>query len=213
MKVGIKRPSPALVIAFVALIIALTGTAFAAIAPNSVSSRQIKPRAVTNAKIANDAVNSAKVRKRTLVGSDFNLAAFGTVPEAVSSKTAANTTTVGGHAAVCPPATTLIRGTCYDNAPAGPVLGIKAAADACAARGGFLPTPMEAQSIRQAIFLGDGTGANSVYTDSYAANTVGIAYGMTVVNNTSADFKLNENQITKEITAVYHYVCAYRLVR
>lgn len=213
MKVGIKRPSPALVIAFVALIVTLTGTAFAAIAPNSVSSRQLKPRAVTNAKIANDAVTGVKVRKRTLVGSDFNMGAIGTIPEVVSSKTAVNANTVGNHAAVCPGGTTLIRGTCYDNVPAGPVLGIKAATDACAQKGGFLPTPMEAQSIRQAIFLGDGIGSNSVYTDSYAANTVGIAYGMTVVNNNSADFKPNEDEKTKVVIAFYHYVCAYRLVR
>ena len=213
MKVGIKRPSPALVIAFVALIVALTGTAFSAIAPKSVSSRQLKPRAVTTKKIANNAVTSAKVRRNTLSGSDFNLAALGTVPEVVSAQAAANANTVGGHGAACPGGTTLIRGTCYDNVPAGPILGIKAASDACAQRGGFLPTPMEAQSIRQAIFLGNGVGPNSVYTDSYAANTVGIAYGMTVVNNTSADFRLNEDEETKAIIGFYHYVCAYRLVR
>jgi hypothetical protein len=213
MKVGIRRPSPATVIASIAVVIALTGTAIAAVAPKSVGTRHIKPRAVTTAKIANDAVNSEKVKKKTLVGSDFKISAFGVVPQVERSSSAVNANTVNGHSAACPGGTTLVRGTCYDSAPKGPILGIKAAADACANDGGLLPTPMEAQSIRQAVFLGDGTGANSVYTDSYHGNTVGDDFGMIVVNNNSTDFALNEDKVTKEIIGLFHYVCAYRLVR
>ena len=38
MNLGIKRPRPAMVIAVIALIIALTGTAFAALGKNTVGS-------------------------------------------------------------------------------------------------------------------------------------------------------------------------------
>ena len=167
MKVGMKRPSPAIVISVIAVIVTLTGTAYAALAPHSVSSRQLKPRAVTNAKFAESAVTGPQVAKTTLDGKDFNLSNFETVPAATSAGSAANSTLVTGHPAACPGGTILIRGSCYDSAPLGPVLGVKAAAEACAARGGFLPSPAEALSLRGAISLGDGTGTNSVFTDSY----------------------------------------------
>jgi hypothetical protein len=69
-----RRPSPALVVASFALLVALTGTSFAAVgalAPNSVGTRQLRPNSVTTAKIKNGAVNSAKVANRSLLRSDF----------------------------------------------------------------------------------------------------------------------------------------------
>jgi hypothetical protein len=68
------RPSPAMVVACIALLVALTGTSFAAVgalAPNSVGTLQLKPNAVTNTKIKNNAVNSSKVANRSLLRSDF----------------------------------------------------------------------------------------------------------------------------------------------
>lgn len=211
MKVGIKRPSPAIVISVIALIVALTGTAYAALAPHSVGPRQIKPRAVTGAKFADGAVTGNHVAKNTLDGRNFKLSELGTVPRATSAQAAANALTVNGHPAACDSGTILIRGTCYDSAPQGPILGVKAAADVCAARGGFLPSPMEALAIRGAVSLGDGTGTNSVFTDSIAANTVGVNYGTTVVNNSGAQFVQLEND-KKEVIANYNYVCAFELV-
>src|SRR5512133_308994 len=69
-----RRPSPAMVVACIALLVALTGTSFAAVgalAPNSVGTLQLKPNAVTNTKIKNNAVNSSKVANRSLLRSDF----------------------------------------------------------------------------------------------------------------------------------------------
>ncbi len=69
-----RRPSPALVVSCVALLVALTGTSVAAVnalAPNSVGALQLRPNAVTNAKIKNNAVNSSKVANRSLLRSDF----------------------------------------------------------------------------------------------------------------------------------------------
>jgi hypothetical protein len=79
------RPSPAMVIACTALLIALTGTSIAAVEvtlprnsvgslqlkTNAVTSAKIKNGAVTNPKIANNAVNSAKVQNGTLASADF----------------------------------------------------------------------------------------------------------------------------------------------
>ena len=211
MKVGMKRPSPAIVISVIAVIVTLTGTAYAALAPHSVSSRQLKPRAVTNAKLADSAVTGPQVAKTTVDGKDFNLSNFETVPAATSAGSAANSTLVTGHPAACPGGTILIRGSCYDSAPLGPVLGVKAAAEACAARGGFLPSPAEALSLRGAISLGDGTGTNSVFTDSFYKDTNGVKEATTVVNDSGAEYERLENESKEEI-AVFHYICAYRLV-
>jgi hypothetical protein len=68
------RPSPAMVVACIALLVALTGTSFAAVnalAPNSVGPAQLRTGAVTNVKLRNNAVTSVKVANRSLLRSDF----------------------------------------------------------------------------------------------------------------------------------------------
>jgi hypothetical protein len=57
------RPSPALIVAFVALFAAMGGFGYAAVKmkPNSVKSKNIKDSAVTTAKIANGAVTTPKL--------------------------------------------------------------------------------------------------------------------------------------------------------
>jgi hypothetical protein len=68
------RPSPAMVVACVALTVALGGTSVAAVEQlrrNSVGSAQLRAGAVTNPKIRNNAVTSAKVRNRSLLRADF----------------------------------------------------------------------------------------------------------------------------------------------
>ena len=78
------RPSPAMVVACIALLVALGGTSVAAVtalAPNSVGTAQLKSNAVTAAKIRNNnvtgadiapnAVTSADVRNGSLSRDDF----------------------------------------------------------------------------------------------------------------------------------------------
>jgi hypothetical protein len=206
MEIRIGRPSPALVIAVIALIAALTGTAWAALGKNSVGSRQLKAKSVTSGKIANNAVTSAKVANGSLTGQDINVGALGTVPNATDAKSAGNSNTVGGHSASCPSATVLIRGVCYDAASNDLVSSIKVAADACAAKGGYLPTPMALYSTRGVINLGTGVGSDHQYTDSYYANTNGGEYSTIVVDGTGA-------MTEQAITTPAKFVCAYPLVR
>lgn len=67
-----RRPSPSMVVAFVALTAALSGTSYAALAAkNSVGSAQIRPKAVKNSDLASNAVTSAKVKNRSLRAVDF----------------------------------------------------------------------------------------------------------------------------------------------
>ena len=70
-----RRPSPAMVVACIALLVALGGTSIAAVSQlvprNSVGAAQLQFGAVTNAKIRENAVNSAKVANRSLLRADF----------------------------------------------------------------------------------------------------------------------------------------------
>jgi hypothetical protein len=196
-----------MVIAVIALIAALSGTAYAALGKNSVGSRQLKAKAVTTGKLADNAVNSAKVAKGSLTGADINVDALGTVPSATSATSAGNANTVGGHSASCPGGTTLIRGVCFDSTSNGPVNGVKAAADACAAKGGYLPTPMALYSVRQVINLGTGVGSDHQFTDSYYSLAgSGSNYETIVIDGTGKISELEVDQASR-------YICAYALVR
>src|SRR4051794_37897786 len=117
------RPSPAMAVAVIGVILALTGNAVAVsqLGKNSVGTRQLKSKSVTTGKLANNAVNGAKVAKGSLTGSDINISALGVVPAAVSATHALSAEFLGGHAAVCPVGTTLIRGICFDSASNPPV--------------------------------------------------------------------------------------------
>ena len=69
----LRRPSPALVIACLALFVALGGTGYAAfkLPKNTVGTKQLKKNAVHNSDIAKNAVTGSKVKDGTLGSSDF----------------------------------------------------------------------------------------------------------------------------------------------
>ncbi len=74
--ISLRRPSPALVVACVALGVALGGTSYATVLNvprNSVGAPELKTGAVTAKKLAANAVTSAKVQNRSLLRADFRL--------------------------------------------------------------------------------------------------------------------------------------------
>jgi hypothetical protein len=191
-----------MIIAIIALIASLSGSAYAAqLGKNTIGPRQLKAKAVTFQKISNNAVNGNKVANGSLTGQDIDLDALGTVPSADSAAHAGNAHTVGGHAAACPPGTLLVRGVCFEPVPSPPATSVQNAADICGARGGFLPGPLEAYSARTVVNLGSG-----VYTDTYYANTAGVNYRTIVVNAAGA---MTEQAFDQDAP----FVCAYQLVR
>jgi hypothetical protein len=80
----IGKPSPAMVVAVMALVMASVGTGIAALKlpANSVGTKQIRKNAVKTKEIAKNAVTTAKVKKQTLTGADINLNKLGVVPNA-----------------------------------------------------------------------------------------------------------------------------------
>lgn len=75
-----RRPSPAVVIACVALFVALGGTGYAAV---KINGKNLK----------NGSVTGAKLKKNTLTGRQINESKLGTVPKAALATTATSATT------------------------------------------------------------------------------------------------------------------------
>jgi hypothetical protein len=192
-----------MIVAIIALIASLGGSAYAAgkLGKNSVGSRQLKRQAVKTSDLANNSVNGRKVANKSLTGDDIDLGNLGTVPSASSAAQASNANTVGGHGAACPGGTTLIRGICFDSAPNPAASSLTDAADACASKGGYLPTVAELYSTRNILNLGSG-----LFVDAYHGNTAGSIYTTIVVDSSGT---ISEHD--PEVPAAY--ICAYPLVR
>jgi hypothetical protein len=108
-----RLPSPALVIAFIALFAALSGAAIGLPGKNSVDKNDIRKgavrgktiakNAVTTSKIKANAVRSSDVRNDALTGDDVNEGSLGKVPSATnadsadSADTAANATGIADN--------------------------------------------------------------------------------------------------------------------
>ena len=91
------RPSPALVVAVIALIVALGGTGYAAITlpSNSVGKKQLKKGSVWSSKIRRNAVTGLKVKPDTLTGGDIKESTLGKVPAARQADVADRATSAG----------------------------------------------------------------------------------------------------------------------
>jgi hypothetical protein len=110
-----RRPSPSMVVAFIALCVALAGTATALpgrarvkaddisraavrsthIKSRAVQSKHIKSRAVTRSKIAKRAVSSNEVGQDALTGTNIVESSLGTVPAASNATNATNAGNAG----------------------------------------------------------------------------------------------------------------------
>jgi hypothetical protein len=88
----VSRPSPALVISLIALIVAMGGTSYAALRlpAGSVGPRQLVNGAVSTAKIKKGAVNGSKVAPDSLTGADINVGTLGTVLSATNASHASS---------------------------------------------------------------------------------------------------------------------------
>lgn len=70
----LRRPTPAMVVAMTALLVALGGTGIAAVSilpPNSVGVPQLKEHAVVQTKISHGAIDSVLVKNGSLLAADF----------------------------------------------------------------------------------------------------------------------------------------------
>jgi hypothetical protein len=96
------RVSPSMAVAFIALLLALSGASYAAVKlpARSVGARELKPKAVTRAAIKANAVDGSKVAADALTGSDIKESSLGQVPSAAAAASAASSTHAGAAAAL-----------------------------------------------------------------------------------------------------------------
>lgn len=112
------RPSPALVVATIALIVALGGTSYAAfiVPKNSVGTRQLKNDAVTTKKIKNGSVTGSKMNLSGVVAPHAADARYASTAGSATTAGYARSATNAGHAANADSATNAINATYADNA-------------------------------------------------------------------------------------------------
>jgi hypothetical protein len=101
-----RKPSPAMAIAFVALLAALSGTAIALpgsntvnsgdIKNNTIRSKDIRNGTVSGKDIKNGSVKSADVGNDSLTGTDINEGTLGEVPSANHANSAGTADALGG---------------------------------------------------------------------------------------------------------------------
>jgi hypothetical protein len=176
-----RLPSPAMVVALLALVAGFSGGAWAAksgkLGKNVVGTGQLKANAVTNPKIAADAVNSAKIQAGGITLADLSPCAAGTTP---------------------------IDGYCADAAPR-TADDWEAAGQTCGAAGGRLPTPGELLSLAAKPGISLGIVASS--TDNWSSSLYedSGAFEATTLDDTGARAGLAPN-VLRPFTCVYERV-------
>jgi hypothetical protein len=165
---GKRLPSPALVVAALALFVALGGTVYAA-KRAKLDGRAIKVKSIpgNRVKLHSIAANRLKPgvltpgREGKIVGAEIDLLSLGQVPSAAHAETAdtaqsavdaetaqnavnaVNASTVNGHSAGCLPGTQQFAGACWQLSSNETALSAPAAAASCATQGGTLPDPLQ----------------------------------------------------------------------
>jgi hypothetical protein len=96
----IRRPSPSMVVALIALLVALAGTGYAAVhlprgsvgakqlKKNAVTKAKIRESAVTQGKIHKDAITGIKIKNHSILGKDIRIKSVSKVPSAAVADTA-----------------------------------------------------------------------------------------------------------------------------
>jgi hypothetical protein len=148
---GWRRPSPALVIACLALFVALGGTVLAA---KKIDGRTIRVKSLPGNRLKVGSVPGNRIAPRSLKGAQIKVGTLGAVPSAAHAATAdtarhaqtataadhaADATTINGHAVGCTAGRREYAGACWDLQPSSTAVNAYEAAEACAARGGHLP--------------------------------------------------------------------------
>jgi hypothetical protein len=154
MRKLIRRPSPAMIVALIALFVALGGTGYAvtALPKNSVGEKQLRKAAITSQKIRANAVRSGDIANSTIVGRDLRAGTLGqreiaesklgTVPRASIADTFAGLTPDQFLARLglqCPAGTVATYSACFEDSPR-PATSWTLAVLTCKNAGRRLPT-------------------------------------------------------------------------
>lgn len=196
----LRHPSPALLVALLALFAALGGGVYAIgkgkkingakIKVKSIPGNRLKPGSVPGNRLAPGTLSGTSLAPSSITGKQINEATLGPVPNAVhaekadsatdaetalNSVNAVNATTVNGHNAGCAVGTQFFAGACWQSS-ANLAATAPEAAVACASQGGALPEALQLVAFSKQVTLegpewsGDLTNFSGL--DVYDAVTV-----------------------------------------
>ncbi|HEX3242731.1 MAG TPA: hypothetical protein VHQ97_06600 [Solirubrobacterales bacterium] len=214
MKQQSWRPSPAMLISLLALLLALGGTVYAA---NRINGRTIRARSIPGNRLRLRSVPANRLRPGVLgrqitgplTGADIDEGSLGTVPSAVHAQSAdtarsaidaetalnavnaVNAQTVNGFGAGCASGSRLFAGACWDASPSTAATAPAAAID-CAARGGALPEALQLAAFagQEGVSLDEGGEWSSDIAIFSGPDTYGVA---TVSTDGKVDSVLSTN--------------------
>jgi hypothetical protein len=171
-----KLPSPALVVAALALFVALGGTVYAAkkakldgraIRVKSIPGNRVKPHSIAANRLKPNVLAGLGGHDGKITGAEIDLLSLGQVPSAAHAETAdtaqsavdaetalnavnaVNATNVNGHTAGCAPGTQQFAGACWQLSSSETALSAPAAAASCATQGGALPEALQLATFAQ----------------------------------------------------------------
>lgn len=204
MSRGIRRQAPALIIAGLALVAALSGTVYAAAKINgktikvkSLPGNRLAMGSVPGNRLKPGAIRGSQLAPGSITGIQIDMSALGQVPSAAHADkaqsaqeattaqdaiNAENAKTVNGYGAGCKSGTQPFAGACWQSDASGSALTAPAAAAACASQGGELPDALSLVAFSQepGVILAEGDEwsgdpTNISGPDTYAVFTVGIS--------------------------------------
>ena len=197
----IRRQAPALAVAFVALLIALGGTVFAAskidghsVKVGSLPGNRVVTGSLPANRLAPGTIPASRLAPGSLTGKQIDAASLGQVPSATHAEqadsareagnaryaaAAGDAASVNGHVAGCRAGTRAFAGACWEVAFSTATATAPQAAAACAERGGELPQPLALVAFagQPAIAIsaeGEWTGDISTFVgpNTYGTTTV-----------------------------------------
>jgi hypothetical protein len=187
MRRGIRLPSPALVVAGLALFVALGGTVYAAkkkaridgkaVKVKSLPGNRVKLRSIPANRLKPGVFATLSAQAGPITGAEIDELTLGQVPEAahaitadtaqsatdaqtaVNAVNAVNAQTVNGHGAGCLPGTQQFAGACWQTFASETAINAPAAATSCATQGGTLPEALQLAAFSQqpGVTLDSGT--------------------------------------------------------
>jgi hypothetical protein len=227
-----RLPSPALVVAALALFVALGGTVYAA-KKARIDGKAVKVKSLpgNRLKLRSIAANRLKpsVLKGVLAGqsgpingAEIDELTLGQVPEAahaisadtaqsavdaqtaVNAVNAVNAQTVNGHGAGCLPGTQQFAGACWQSFSSETAVSAPAAATACAVQGGTLPEALQLAALSQqpGVVLDSGKEWTSDLTNMTGPNEYAV---VTVSAAGVVDFTVS--------SSAHKYRCVIPLLR
>jgi len=172
-----RLPSPAMVVAGLALFVALGGTVYAAkkaridgkaVKVKSLPGNRLKPRSIPANRLKPGVLKGVLAgQSGPITGAEIDELTLGQVPEAahaisadtaqsavdaqtaVNAVNAVNAQTVNGHGAGCLPGTQAFAGACWQSFSSETAVSAPAAATSCAVQGGTLPEALQLAAFSQ----------------------------------------------------------------